>query len=335
MSVTISLAPFMGITTQNYRNALARHFPGYDRVYAPFISGVHPERANISKFSDVLPKASQYLHTVPQFVSISSAEILAIAEVLQDQGYEHINWNMGCPFSRLANKKRGCGLLPFPDDIRRILDKVMPNIDIKLSIKTRLGYYSTKELPIVIDIFNQYPLHELIIHPRIGTQLYKGNTWLDDFASCLKLSRIPVIFNGDVFHYSRYKELQQMFPTVTHWMLGRGALINPFLASRIKGMKWEGDGKLKAIRSFHDDFLSAMKESAANERRMMGQMKAVWYYMSGAFVNGKDYLKSMRRCQDTQSYLKFADQLLQQPFADDNQVEYYWKNELKHVGELD
>jgi tRNA-dihydrouridine synthase B len=335
MSVTLSLAPFMGITTQHYRNAFARHFPGYDRVYAPFISGVHPERANKSKFSDVLPKSAQQLHTVPQFVSISAEEILAIAAVLQSQGYDHINWNMGCPFSRLADKKRGCGILPFPDDIRRILDRVMPSLGIRLSVKTRLGYYSTKELPAVINIFNQYPLHELIIHPRIGTQLYTGNTWLDDFAACLELSRIPVIFNGDVYHYTRFRQLQQMFPQVSHWMLGRGALINPFLASHIKGILWVQENKYQAIRNFHDDLLLALKGSAANERRMLGQMKAVWYYMAGAFVDGKDYLKSMRRCQDTQSYLNFADQLLHQPFADDDQVEYYWKNELKHVGRLD
>lgn len=331
MSVNLSLAPFLGITSKIYRNTFSRHFQGLDQVYAPFISGVHPERANISKFSDVLPFDENMVATIPQFISTDAQEVLAVAKVLKEEGYTRINWNMGCPFSRLANKKRGCGILPYPDEISRMLDVVMPSIPLELTIKTRLGYYQVTELPKVIEIFNRYPLKELIIHPRTGTQLYTGNTHLDQFAYCLSLSKIPVTFNGDIYHSDRYKELQLLFPSVTSWMLGRGALINPFLASQIKGIEPDQDQKRKTIIAFHQEYFSRQQENASNQRKMLGQMKAIWYYMSGLFSNGKQFFDAMKICQDSQSYLNFAHELLQQPFATNDEIEYHWMNNLKHV----
>ncbi len=332
MSVQLSLAPFLGITSKIYRNTFARHFQGLDQVYAPFISGVHPEKANISKFSDVLPFDQNMVSTVPQFISTDAREVLAVAHILKEEGYKRINWNMGCPFSRLANKKRGCGILPYPDEIKRMLDVVMPSIALELTIKTRLGYYQVTELPKVIEVFNQYPLKELIIHPRTGTQLYTGKTHLDQFAYCLSLSTIPVTFNGDIYHSRRYNELQQAFPGVKSWMLGRGVLINPFLASQIKGIEPDQEQKREAIIAFHQEYFTRLEESATNQRKMLGQMKAIWYYMSGLFSNGKQFFDAMKVCQDRKSYLNFAQELLQQPFATNDEIEYYWMNYLKHVG---
>jgi tRNA-dihydrouridine synthase B len=332
MSVQLSLAPFMGLTSRNYRNAFAVHFPGIDRVFAPFISGVHPEKANISKFSDVIPIGLNPVETIPQFVSINPQEIITLSRVLADEGYTHINWNMGCPFSRLAEKKRGCGILPYPDEIRRMLDVIMPAIPLQLSIKTRLGYYNTDELPVVIEILNYYPLKELIIHARTGKQLYTGETYPEEFRHCMSISKIPVIYNGDIFHATRFRELHKFLPGVSGWMIGRGALINPFLASQIKNIQMDEQEKRDAMKAFHSTLFDALSSTVKHEKRMLGQMKAVWYYMSGIFSNGKHHFKALKVCQDRQSYLKFALELMEQPFATDDEIERYWKCELKHVG---
>jgi tRNA-dihydrouridine synthase B len=332
MSVHLSLAPFMGLTSRNYRNAFALHFPGLDRVFAPFISGVHPEKANLSKFSDVIPLGLNPVETVPQFVSTDPQEIITMGRILADEGYTHINWNMGCPFSRLADKKRGCGILPYPDEIKRMLDIIMRVLPLQLSIKTRLGYKSTDELPVVMEIINQYPLKELIIHARTGIQLYTGDTYVEEFRTCQMMSQIPVIYNGDIFHATRFGQLRDLFPGISGWMIGRGALINPFLASQIKNIEPGEDAKRLAIKSFHEALFAGLSSIATNEKRMLGQMKAVWYYMSGVFSGGKHHFKAMKVCQNSQSYLKFAHELLEQPFATDEEIERYWKCELKHIG---
>ncbi|MFW5725580.1 MAG: tRNA-dihydrouridine synthase [Bacteroidota bacterium] len=327
----ISLAPFQGITNKVYRNAFARHFKGLDRVFAPFVSGVHPQKVNLSKFDDLLPLSANVITTVPQFVSIYSDEIVAIGNNLFDQGYDHINWNMGCPFSRLANKMRGCGILPYPEKIDRLMDEIFSRLKPSLSVKTRLGYYDTTELPQVIGVFNRYPIAELIIHARIGVQRYTGDTLLDEFGACMSLSKIPVTYNGDIFHATRFRELQEKFPLVKSWMVGRGALINPFLPAQIKGIEPDDQQKREAITGFHHEVFEKLGNRLKNERQWLGQMKAIWYYMNGVFAGGEHYFQSMKICHDRQSYLKFAVEMMQLPFAGDKEIELHWKHELKHV----
>ncbi len=331
MTTNLSLAPFQGITTKVYRNAFARHFPGLDRVFAPFVSGVHPDKVNLSVFDDVLPIADNVIETIPQFVSIDHREVLAIARTLADAGYEHVNWNMGCPFSRLANKKRGCGILPFPDLIRALLDEIMPRIPVKLSIKTRLGYKSPQELEKVLKVMNEYPVHELIIHPRIGLQRYKGDTNPEGFAKNSGLSKMPVTYNGDIYHATRHLELQARFPAINSWMVGRGALINPFLPARIKGIKLSDTEKRERMARFEQEVFSGISNRVQNEKKHIGQMKAVWYYMNGVFSGGKQYFQGLKVCEDSRSYRKFADDLLQLPFASDAEIETYWRQGLKHI----
>jgi len=334
MPIEISLAPFMGITSKIYRNAYARHFHGLDKVYAPFISGVHPAKVSLSKFDDVLPVEENVIETVPQFVSTDASEVIAIGRTLALHGYENMNWNMGCPFSRLANKMRGCGILPYPDMVRKLLDAVMPQLSIGLSIKTRLGYHNTSELFTIIEIINEYPVKELIIHPRIGKQLYSGSTFLKEFGECLEVSKIPVTYNGDIFHSDRLIELRAQFPTIQSWMIGRGALINPFLAARIKGLDISEEEKRDAVRGFHQQLYTGLGQRLKHEKRMLGQLKAVWYYMSGCFANGKQHFIKLKLCQNSESYLNFVEDLIQQPFASNEQIEAHWQQGLKHVGDF-
>ena len=331
MAVNLSLAPFQGITTRTYRNAYAKHFPGLDRVFGPFISGIHPEKVNPSKFADVLPASENTIETIPQFVSIDSHEVLAISSFLADHGYEHVNWNMGCPFSRLANKMRGCGILPFPEKVRELLDDIMPKVTIGLSIKTRLGFHHPDELFCIIEILNNYPIKELIIHPRIGKQRYLGNVDVDKFKDYMSMSKIPVTYNGDIYHATRFREISKTIPHVTSWMIGRGALINPFLAAQIKGLNPGDQEKRNRIGAFHQEVMDGIGSRIHYEKKVLGQMKALWYYMSGIFSGGKQYFDAMKVCENSQSYLNFVHEMIQLPFASDQEIEHHWKNELKHI----
>lgn len=331
MSIQISLAPFQGITQKEYRNAYARCFPGLDAVFSPFISGVNPDKVNASKFNDVLPREINPIETIPQFVSTNSREIIAIANFLEDQGYNHINWNMGCPFSRLANKMRGCGILPYPDTIRKMLEEVIPAINIRLSVKARLGYRTFDELQAVIPVFNDFPIDQLIIHPRIGTQLYKGEVNLEGFAQSMKHSKTPVTYNGDIYHASRYKQLQTLFPEVKSWMIGRAALINPFLAAQMKGIDISLQQKRSSIHEFHELLLEHALRNISRPVRQLGFLKSVWYYMSGLFVDGPQFFNQMKVSQSTEAYLTALKPLLEQPFAQEDEMETYFRKGLKHI----
>lgn len=325
-------APFKGLTGKLYRNAFSRHFGGIDFMYAPFISGVGQVRINPSKLTDVVPVEENLAPTVPQFISTDAREIILFGKTLQQHGYNHINWNMGCPFAHIADKKRGCGILPYPGELDRILDQVFSEFPIQLSIKTRLGYYNHEEIFRVIEVLNQYPISLLIIHARIGTQIYSGEVNLDTFSECLALSKTPIAYNGDIFHRARLIEMQRRFPMVNTWMLGRGALINPLLPLEIRGMQLSEAEKRQRLGLFLDEIFEKGLESATDQTRLLGYMKAVWFYIAGFFENPKQIFQAIKTMGSLSAYRQAAENCLEKPLSNEAGIEEYFRKGVKHLG---
>ena len=231
------LAPIRGITDCHFRGLFQRHFPGFDSALAPFINPQRFASFTPKQLKDVLPWDNRELPITPQLLHTNPEDFLFVANRLQELGHTEVNWNLGCPAPMVTKKHRGSGLLPFPEQILAFLDHVLPQLPLKLSIKTRLGYAEKEELLSLLPRLDQYPLTEIIIHGRLGSQLYKGTNDRDAFAQSLERSRHSIVYNGDITSKEIFQELQQRFPQVNKWMIGRGALANPFLAGEIKGHK--------------------------------------------------------------------------------------------------
>lgn len=177
------LAPIRGITDAPFRSIFHRHFPFFDAAIAPF---TNPQRyANLKdKFLvDILPENNRELPVIPQLIYNNAEDFLHLAKRLEDTGYDHINWNLGCPAPTVANKRRGSGLLPHRETILHILDSIVPALKAKISIKARLGFQDGGDFATLLPDLEQYPLKEIIIHPRTGKQLYRGTVDLNGFAT--------------------------------------------------------------------------------------------------------------------------------------------------------
>lgn len=248
----LCLAPIKGFTEAPYRNAAAAFFSGFDAAMAPFVATLRGRKSPSLHLKDLLPENNSGWPVIPQILSNNPEEFVKLAGRLHDLGYDTVNWNLGCPFPRVAKKKRGSGLLPHPERIGRFLDIVINRIPNRLSIKTRIGRFDADEMSDLMPVFNRYPLAELIIHPRTGVQMYAGDPDLAMFKKCLELSKNPVVYNGDINTLADYTTLSETFQSVDRWMLGRGALADPFLPEAIKGLAPPGTEKLYIIRQFHD-----------------------------------------------------------------------------------
>ena len=234
--VQLSLGPFQGITDAPFRNVFKRHFDGIDKFYTPFFTGIHKEEhAKNLQGEEIDPRYNDTATLTPQILSTDAEEILRFAKQCKELGYKEINLNMGCPFPRVANKQRGCGMLPYPDKVETMLDRVFEGIgDVKFSVKCRLGYFKPEEIDDIIPVFNKFPLSELIIHPRIGKQLYKGEADVERFKALMPQINAPLVYNGDIFSVDSFGRIREAVQPVNCFMLGRGLLANPFLAEEIK-----------------------------------------------------------------------------------------------------
>ncbi|MBI9015454.1 MAG: tRNA-dihydrouridine synthase family protein [Clostridiales bacterium] len=305
------LAPIQGVTIAEYRNSYDKFFGGFDGYYAPFISPTTKEETHPSFFNDVLPEVnSNTLSLVPQLLGNDGNNFRDYAATIVNMGYKEINWNIGCSFSIVTKKKKGAGILPHPDMIKRVLDEVCKDTNYDLTVKMRLGMNHTDEGIKVIESLNDYPLSGVMIHARTGIQQYNGHVDLDAFQTLYSKSKHKMTYNGDIYTYEDYKKIQNRFPELDSFMLGRGALIDPFLASTIKGDDIPTDQKLKIITSFHHAIYNHYKKNKPRENHFLNKMKEFWTYTHVHLDPENQFIKRIRLSQTNEAYLKVVKEIL-------------------------
>ena len=301
-SPKLILAPLKGYTDEVFRNAFARHFDGFDSALAPFIPTVKDKRIRPALLRGVQPERNRRLPVVPQIMSNSPDDFIRMACALVAQGHSEVNWNLGCPFPMVAKKSKGSGLLPQPDRIDTFLDQVVPRLPCRLSVKVRLGRKKPDEIYKVLESLNAYPLSEIIVHPRTGIQMYSGRPDLDRFERCLDLSRHPVSYNGDINCFGDFQNLSKRFQSVTRWMIGRGALINPYLPGVIKGTENPADDKVHRFIGFYYDLYRGYQERLSGPGHLLNRMKGFWTYFALTLEGGKKVAKQIHRSKRIHRY---------------------------------
>jgi tRNA-dihydrouridine synthase len=304
------LAPIRGLTDALFRETFYEHFSGFDAAIAPFINPQKKALYSDKMLVDLLPENNGGRPLVPQLLHTNPQDFLTLANRLTKLGYTHINWNLGCPAPMVTRKKRGSGLLPHPEMILDILSTITKDLDIELSIKTRLGFYDTSELKTLLPELHHFRLKEIIIHARLGKQLYKGTTDRDGFAACQPLTNHTLVYNGDINDIESFTMLALRFPTVQRWMLGRGGIGNPFLAETIKGHPLQSEAKRKErLLAFHEHLYRRYQKRLAGPGHLLGRFKHLWLYLIASFPGQEKRLKKILKCRSPQNYLKAVDQL--------------------------
>ncbi len=299
-NIKISLAPLQGLTDYIFRNTFNKYFTGIDLSYSPFL---RTEKGEIkkSKLKDVLPENNKGLKLIPQVLTNNSKDFLYIVRILNDMGYDEINWNLGCPFPMVVKQDMGSGMLQYPERIKQILNEIFPIINCKLSIKMRNGYDNDKSILEILPILNDYKLTEIIIHPRTGNQMYKGSVNLDIFKQCLKISSHNISYNGDINNIENFQHFHNILPEINSIMIGRGILANPFLASQIKELE-QPDNKKEIISKFHDSLFEQYCSALSGDSHIINKMIPLWEYLSTSFTNSKKVFKTIKKSNKLNKY---------------------------------
>ena len=270
------LAPMQGLTELMFRKVYHRCFPGaLDYAISPFLSLTHGNLTEAwEKIDDVLPEPNRNsIPVIPQILGKEPVEFIDLANRLFDIGYTEINWNIGCPMRRVTAKHRGSGILPYPDEVDRILGQVIPHLKPRLSVKMRLGLKSPDEIFNLIPVLNNYPLLNVTIHPRTGRQQYTGQVDLDTLSRALPLLHHKVIYNGDICTPADYRRISQRLPSIQEFMIGRGILYDPLLPLKIK--KGQPDNPAATLH-FVQELLNAIQELPIREESRMRKTKEYW-----------------------------------------------------------
>lgn len=258
----IYMAPMEGVTGFIYRNTFARFFGGIDKYYTPFISPGEHRNFKSRELKDVLPDNNAGLNVAVQMLTNNAEHFIVTARKMMDFGYREVNLNLGCPSGTVVAKGKGSGFLSFPEKLDAFLDEIysgLADTGLDISVKTRIGRYEQDEFYELLDIYNKYPISELIIHPRVQKDMYRNTPRMEIFDYAVEHSKNPLVYNGDICtveDYERFaghylknaenvpdesksdkernnKESDKESAKITAVMLGRGLISNPGLAGQI------------------------------------------------------------------------------------------------------
>ena len=302
-------APMEGLTSHIYRNAHHRHFGGVDKYFMPFYSPTQEHNIGKKELRDILPAHNEGLCAVPQLLTRRAEDFIWAAGMLRDLGYTEVNLNLGCPSGTVVAKGKGSGFLALREELAVFLDEIFSQVDISISIKTRLGKESSDEFPWLLEQFQKYPASELIIHPRVQRDFYKNSVQLDSFALALEGGTSPICYNGDIMSGADCATIAQRFPAVDSIMLGRGLAANPMLARQARGE--DAPMEREALRAFLAEIFEGYCIAFGSRRNAMLRMKEQWFYLGGIFEDSEKQIKKIRKTSDSEEYERLVEEILQ------------------------
>ena len=279
------MAPLEGITGHIYRTTYAKYFGGIDKYFSPFISPNQKKICRTREKKDILPENNAGLYLVPQIMTNQAEMFLQTVEYLQQFGYNEVNLNLG--------------FLTEPKKLESFLKEIYEGTNVKISIKTRIGYESAEEFPILLSIFNQFPISELIVHPRTREDFYQNKPDMQAFSYAMEHSKNVLCYNGDIFNKEDYNHLMAQYPSLSSVMLGRGILQNPAVIASIKGEKLP---EKETIKEFVTELCERYQSELYGERPVLFKMKELWHYLIQSFGADEKIAKKIKKAQKISEY---------------------------------
>ena len=285
-------APMEGITTYTYRNTHREMFGGCDYYYAPFITPVENEKISNKNIRDILPENNQDTPLKVQVLTNNKSAFLNFEEKIKPLGYDEVNLNFGCPSGTVVKKNRGSGFLRDTYGIDNFMQEIYESTSLKVSVKTRIGFHDVSEWEEIFEIYNKYPVANLIVHPRTRNMLYNGEPCMSAFDMCYSKSSNPVCYNGNIFTVDDYARIASTYPDLSSVMIGRGGVKNPALFREIKG-----GAKLKTeeLLEFSEKLQERYYKVLGCEHYTLHKLKEIWIYMVSNYPDETKIAKAIKK----------------------------------------
>ena len=300
-TVKYYMAPLESVTTWIYRQAHAKIYGRLDKYFIPFLEPHEKRDFKTRELQEILPEHNENIYAVPQILTNRSEGFIKLAKALKDWGYEEVNLNLGCPSKTVVTKGKGSGFLAKPEELERFLTEIFDALsgEVKISVKTRIGKEDPEEFPALLELFNKYPMEELIIHPRVQKDGYGNVPRLELYELAEKQSVNPLCYNGDLYTQEQIWNFAERFPGTERLMFGRGFLRDPGLLYN------EGkDSKdiFEKFWAFHDLVYEGYQERNMGDRNVLFKMKELWSYQVYQFSEPERLFKTFKKVQDCNEY---------------------------------
>ena len=305
----LALAPMQDVTTLQFMRVMARYggpdvfWTEYFRVHV----NSHPDKWILKSITEN-PTGRP---VVAQLIGNDIPALVRTAKLLQQFPVAAIDLNLGCPAPVVYRKCAGGGLLREPKKIDAILGALRDAVTIPFTVKTRVGFESPAEFDVLLPLFAKHPIDLLTVHARTVAQMYRPGVRYDLIGRAAREIHCPVLLNGNVFSAAQAKELLAQ-TGACGWMIGRGAIRNPWLFDQIRAELRGEKVKLPSGRELYN-YIRVLWENeitsdGVRESAQVQRMKKFMNFIGEGI--GEPFLHDIRRVTTTADFWRVCETFL-------------------------
>lgn len=271
------LAPMEGLGDRCFRKSMAS-IGGFDEGVTDFIRV--PSNAHVKSLAKVYDHRE--LSPIPLAAQImgADAELMAcMAAELERRGAPRIDLNCGCPSNTVTGRGAGSSLLKTPDRLNAIAEAIVKAVSVPVTIKMRSGYEDLSLFRENLLAAQQSGVKFITLHPRTKADGYGPPAKWELIAEAKALLSVPVVGNGDILTVE--DALRMIRQTrCDALMIGRGAVINPFIFHEIRSHYSRGviSNRWASLRKYFEVYLGEMPKDLPL-RNKINKLKQIMSFM--------------------------------------------------------
>ena len=301
------LAPMQDITDLPFWRIVQR-YGGADLYYTEYFR-VHrdskPERP-ILRSIDENPTGRP---VIAQMIGEHIPSLIRTARLLSRHRIAGIDLNLGCPAPVVCRKSAGGGLLRTPERIDEILRALRPEIDLPLTIKSRIGFDAPDEFDRLLEVFANHRIDAFTIHGRTVKELYRTRVHYDRIRQAVERLNAPVFANGNVLSVALANETIAL-TGAAGLMIGRGAIRNPWLFQQIRD---NAEGRpefrptLRDLRAYVQELFNETRVPGISESANIAKIKKYMNFIGQGIGSDDAFLNGIRRASTESAFFELCD----------------------------
>ena len=198
LPLKIVYAPLAGCSDFPFRKMSARYRP--DLMFCEMVKMEALLRQIPGTYK--MLEYSAEMHPIGGQICGSDPSLAApAAKIIEDLGFDVVDFNCGCPVDKITKDGSGSGMLKTPEKIGEMIASMVAAVKIPVTVKVRAGWdHQSINAPLITQIAEKAGAQAIFVHGRTRQQGYTGPANWDYIKACKEAATtIRVIGNGDVF----------------------------------------------------------------------------------------------------------------------------------------